>query len=71
LPAGLICVEPCFYAQATSIPEWHATMNSSPYYRMTPGHYVLVPLVRMWFHVNWFLNSNGDLTVVLNITMPN
>jgi hypothetical protein len=27
LHAGLICVEPCFYAQVASIPEWHATMD--------------------------------------------
>jgi hypothetical protein len=35
---------------------------------MILGHYVLFLLTRIWFLVNEFLNSNGDLMAVLNVT---
>jgi len=70
LHAGLVYSEPCSYAQAALIPEWCTVMDNEfqSLLRMKLGHFVLVLLVRMWFHVNGFLNSNGDLATMLNVT---
>jgi hypothetical protein len=35
---------------------------------MKLGHCALFLLTRMWFLVNGFLNSKGDLMAVLNVT---
>jgi hypothetical protein len=72
LHAGLVCVEPSSYAQAESIPEWRAAMDSEFQSLLQNDTWSLCsrPLVRIWFHVNGFLNSNGDLTAVLNVTRP-